>query len=375
MTKQVAKIAPLFLLLCKCAFELALSNVKHWLVTLNTHYSMKKIVYVMCALCFCSCRMTDENVVERMPVDVKIIANDLMTSMPCEMLVYDSVLVWYDLTPESFIHVVDKQSGLPKADMGKLGGGPNEFSAPYISWYPDNRILSSDCFEKKHVTYSVDRLSADSVLSFNRVGPLVGVGQHQFLSIDFGRDFPFQLIADDKVKQEFGKYPIDKSESISNKFEVFQGIVAYNRDNKHLLYSVPSLSYIALYKWEEFQFNLVWEKQLPGLEYRIDGTALIIDKTMNYAPSAIALTKDYIVTVERDQDTQEVSFGNPSDSPAKRRFTKTPQTLFVYDYNYKLKKILHTKLPVFRIASDGLSNEIFFIAAHPDFCIAKCIIE
>lgn len=107
----------------------------------------------------------------------------------------------------------------------------------------------------------------------------------------------------------------------------------------------------------------------------MDGNSLIVDKTTNYAPSAIALTKDYIVTVERDKETQEVSFETDSDSPAKRRFTKTPQTLFVYDYNYELQKIIHTQLPMFRIASDGSSNEIYFIAAHPDFCIAKCSIE
>lgn len=342
---------------------------------LKPEKSMTKILCAIFTLCFYSCQAVDKDLVTRVVVDAEIISDDLMTSMPCEILIYDSVLVWYDFTPESFIHVVDKQTGVLKAEMGKLGGGPHEFSAPYLSWYPENRILSSDHFEKKLVTYSVDQVMADSLLSINQAGPLIGMDHHQFISFNFERDYPFQVIADGEVMQEFGKYPIDESKSITNKLEVFQGVVGYNRENKHLLFSIPHLSYIALYKWEKSQFLLVWEKQLGGLEYRIDGTSLIIDKTTNYAPSAIALTKDYIVTVERDKKTREVSFDNDSVSSGKRRFTQTPQTLFVYDYNYQLKKIVHTKLPMFRIASDGITNELFFIAAHPDFCIAKCIIE
>lgn len=46
------------------------------------------IACLMALFCLYGCQTADENVVERVVGDVKMVTNDLMTSMPCEMLVY-----------------------------------------------------------------------------------------------------------------------------------------------------------------------------------------------------------------------------------------------------------------------------------------------
>ena len=99
---------------------------------------------------------------------------------------------------------------------------------------------------------------------------------------------------------------------------------------------------------------------------------LRINEVRNPAPSAIALTKDYIVTIERDKRTKETTVESRSENRFLRSFSKSPQTLFVYDYNFQLKRILNTRIPMFRLAATGNDNVLYFIGVKDEFCIAKC---
>lgn len=48
-----------------------------------------------------------------------------------------------------------------------------------------------------------------------------------------------------------------------------------------------------------------------------------------------------------------------------------PRTVFVYDYDGKLLKIVNLGMPVMRIAADGRSNALYVIGVNPDFALAK----
>lgn len=81
----------------------------------------------------------------------------------------------------------------------------------------------------------------------------------------------------------------------------------------------------------------------------------------------LALTKDYIVTLQRDY------LNDPTDeTTVGRDFTKLPQTLFLYDYKSNLKKIIHLQMPILRIAADSKSNTVYAITVNPDFMLVKC---
>ena len=92
---------------------------------------------------------------------------------------------------------------------------------------------------------------------------------------------------------------------------------------------------------------------------------MILDRTRMGAME-LALTKDYIVTVQRDYQT------DPTDeSRVGWDFSMLPQTLFVYDYQSNLKRIIDFKMPILRIGSDIKNNTIYAIVVNPDFCLVK----
>lgn len=335
------------------------------------------LLFVFVFLSFYSCNLDKQkdNTI-REQVDVEIIVDGLMTSMPAEMLVYEHELVWYDMNPDSFIHIVDKKTGNTIAEIGQLGEGPDEFYTPFISWHSERSILISDCFANRQMILLLDSVKMKALPHNLGVSTsLLGIAENQYVWVNMQNDLPFVFWNGGK-EITFGKYPLGDVEKIINKQEVFQGVISYNHYNKSLIYSVPDLSYISLYRLDDGMFNQIWEKTLPGLESQLmDNGALIINKTTHYTPSAITLTKDYIVTIERDEKTREISIESDSSDRLKRNFARTPQTLFVYDYDFNLKKILHTQIPMFRLASDGGDNEVFFIGLKGEFCIAKCDLD
>lgn len=317
---------------------------------------------------------TSQDRIERQSIEPTIVKTDLMTSMPGELLAIEDTLVWFDLNPDAFLHVEDAKSGETLTELGRLGNGPEDFTAPFISWHTDRSILVSDCFAERAMVLSLDSLKMNHLELSHPKKSLQCVGNNRYVCVSSEREYPFILYADG-IEATFGNYPMDYK-AITNAAEVFQGITTYNPYTSKLLYSIPELSYIALYKQENKKFVKQWEKQFPGLDYKIDHNGVLhINKVTNPAPSAMAMTKDYIVTIERDSHTKETKAESDSDNRFLRNFSKSPQTLFVYDYDFNLKRILHTQIPMFRLSASGNNNTIYFIGVKGEFCIAKCSLD
>lgn len=93
---------------------------------------------------------------------------------------------------------------------------------------------------------------------------------------------------------------------------------------------------------------------------------MILNKKRNGA-ATLTLTKDYIVTLPRDYQSDPIH-----ESKVGRNFTKIPQTLFLYDYNSNLKKAVHLNTPILRITSDPESNTVYAIVVDPEFTLIRC---
>ena len=157
-------------------------------------------------------------------------------------------------------------------------------------------------------------------------------------------------------------------EEIANGYDVFQGNIGYNRQERRLVFSAMRFPYLAVYKWETQGWSL--EKELKGkLEYRLSENKMKLSEDMNGAME-MALTKDFIVLLQRDEQLE----GKPVKPEGPRDMSMLPRSLFIYDYDLKLKKILNMQFPIVRICGDEKENTLYAIAVNDDFSMIKMIL-
>lgn len=342
---------------------------------------MTKRIFIYTCLCvvFCiySCKQKGVDTVERVSIPLQVISEDMMTSMPGTLLVHEKEVIWIDATSDNSIHIVDKRSGEEIKTLYVKGEGPNEIITPDISRAPNRCISVFDSNGAKEVLVFLDSLDMDSQYKkeiWNLDKRLFGLriipithNQNVFVTPDSVN--PFLLSSHSKI-DPFGTYPLKEVKEINNKFSVFQGTAIYNPYSGILLHTIGQLSYVALYTWNGNQFILDKERNLSEVDYSLQNGNLIINKTPQYAPTAVAMTKDYIISIERDKQSSSIGTKekrNNNDRP----FSKAPHTVFVYDYDFNLMKIIDVKMPVIRIAANGDSNEVYLVGVNPEFCIAK----
>ena len=78
------------------------------------------------------------------------------------------------------------------------------------------------------------------------------------------------------------------------------------------------------------------------------------------------LTKDYIIALQQDEDTE---LPRPEDTNGISDFSKFPNTILVYDYEFNLQKIINMSMPILRIAGNSDSNTLYAVGIDLDFCI------
>ena len=78
------------------------------------------------------------------------------------------------------------------------------------------------------------------------------------------------------------------------------------------------------------------------------------------------LTKDYIIALQQDEDTE---LPRPEHTNGIRDFSKVPNTILVYDYEFNLQKIINMSMSILRIAGNCNSNTLYAVDIDLDFCI------
>lgn len=341
---------------------------------------MKRFLYIILLFLFCSCTISNKKnsnkEIERISETPIILSDNLLSNLPGMLLVYEKEIVWLNYSSlDGFISIFDKQTGEEITSFGRIGEGPQEIFTPKITKGWNNEVIAYDLNSSKVLFYSLDTLlngnkrvpKVKKMKEMKQKLRLIQVDDTSYVLFGTEDKMPF-LLLNNGNESYFGNYPIKNSDEISNKMTVFQGAISYNPYNQYLLYSVGEMSYMSLYEYVNGMFSLKWEKHFSEVEYTITNNKMKITKTPEYVATLLCMTKDYIVTIDRDKENESPL---PPKKTKGRDFSRAPQSLFVYDYDMNLLKIVNFGLPILSVASDGLSNEVFFIGVNPEFCIGK----
>ena len=131
------------------------------------------------------------------------------------------------------------------------------------------------------------------------------------------------------------------------------------------MYASYRFPYIEIYDIKNDEVSLSFSNVIPENLYQRKGSEIVFGRNRTGSMD-MTLTKDYIVTVQRDYETDDIE-----ESTVGMDFSKLPKTLFLYDYDGNLKKIVNVNIPVFGIAGDINNNEVYALGTAPEFVIAK----
>lgn len=296
----------------------------------------------------------------------EIVCDSIYTSLPGEMVVCENYLAWTDpFTVDHYLHVVDLNTGKEIGKMGKIGQGPKEFTTPSLSCVARERCFRiSDINSSREALFSIDSLlqGKDYYIKIPEAEGYKGTELEEGLYFKNAPDsipYYFELTKGDSSVY-FGNYPIEGAQ-----FHL-TGSISYNPENGYLAFGTSTIPYIALYKKRGNTFELLHErKKVP--DYRVVDDNLYLEGREKAGSFNIILLKDYIVSHERDYTTDKTN-----EREVGRDFTKCPQTLFLYDYNLNLKKIVDIRMPIIRITGTPKDNTVYAMVVNPEFALVKC---
>jgi len=328
---------------------------------------MKNRLLFVFFIVFISCNSKYDKV-ERIKGSPEVIINDLETMMPGELELTKDYILWTNpFTTENFVHIVDRKTGIEVGQAVSIGSGPGELVQPSLSVYLDNAFFVYNANSKKQFSIQIteDGLQQEKVLlnygegtAITRIIPL---GNKEYLTFDPEKNEPFTVSGVNGL-YSFGKLPYEGD--ITNRYDVFQGTIKYNPLKSVLIYAPFSFPYISMYKLQNGEFKM-GKDVLFSTNFQIINGDLKCDVSEKNIGD-LALTKDYIVALQRDY-----SADNTDESTVGRDFDKLPQTIFLYNYDLELKRIVHLGMPILRLSGDPTNNTVCAIGLSPDFAIVK----
>lgn len=308
--------------------------------------------------------------IETVYVEPIKITDGLMTRFPGGIYLLDNYLLWFDpMNHSSFLKVIDVKTGMQITETGIMGQGPEEFAMPNINMLRTNKLEIEDLNSKKRAILDIDSLIAGknhlkfysnkALNTYNLSLSPVEVDDNEYVALFPNEKKPFRYFSDNKYI-EFGKFPI--VESIDDGYNYFQGLVRYNYKQDLLVFSYFDFPIIVTYKKAGKNFKSENKLQIYDFDYQIVNGDLKI-KNKATVVSEMAICKDYIAT------SQHTAYENEID--INTGMSKLPQTLYLYDYDLNLKKIVDIGMPIFRITGNENSNTVYAIVINPEYSIVK----
>lgn len=329
---------------------------------------MKKILLICsCVLALAACSQSPEVAREKRPFTV--LTDSIYTSMPGDLILSPKYLVWSDpFSDGAFIHVHDTVNGQEIGAMGSIGQGPEEFVSPGMSRFAvNNEIYASDANSNNRGYFSIDsllcggkafrRIEGDSLQTYSRVT------EHLYISDTKDGDEVYFSALIDGQNVTFGNYPIPDI-----KQHLF-GSLAYDVRNSNFIYAALDIPYLSCYHYDETagNFELLWERKTSVDNYRMENGYLQFDMDKAKGASELCLSRDYIITLERDR-----KYDQTKESSVGRDASLRPTTVFLYDYEGNLKRIVDIGAPILRICSDVTRNTVYALVVNPDYTLVKC---
>ncbi|MDH6342883.1 hypothetical protein M2480_001462 [Parabacteroides sp. PFB2-12] len=326
---------------------------------------MNKTILLTPFILLISCISQDKEV-ERSTGNPKVIYEDLESIMPGQLELTKDYLLWTNpFSTENFVHIIDKRTGIEVGQVLSIGPGPEELVNPNIAAYFDNSFFAYDTNSKKQFNIQItEKGFSQNKVPFNykessTITRIIPLNNEQFLTFDPQENEPFSVIGEDE-SYSLGKLP--HNGEINNKYSVFQGNVKYNSIKEVFVYAPFSFPYISIYEQNSGKFKLKKELLLSNDFQIIDGKLRCNKSKQNIWE--IALTQDYIVSLQRDYATD-----NTDEQFVGRNLEKLPQTLFIYDYDLGLKRIINVGMPILRLTGNSANNTIYGIGLSSDFVI------
>lgn len=335
---------------------------------------MKTNLYLFIVfLLLSSCISKETKEVIKTTSEFEVLNEELLTNFPGGIYLLDEDMVWFDpFSRNHFLHHLDKHTGLEINTFGDIGQGPNEFASPIVSdiiW--NNCLYVSDANGNTKGYFSIDKADEidDTFIKLGKKDSLIRsrgynkrLEDNLYLGVNReNEEGPYKLYANGEEKY-FGKYLLPNEKKLTN------STLLYNSEKELLITGATAVNHFSCYKKEDDNFSLVWEKR-EDYEYNINDGRVVFDRSRKGVYD-MALTKDFIVAIQRDYEN------DPTDeSGVGRDIGKLPQTLFVYDYDGNLIKVINYNVPVGRITGDINTNTIYAIYAEPDFKLGKTVID
>lgn len=341
---------------------------------MKNNCNMKKNICLFIILSLIiSCENTKEKEVIRAISEFEVLNDEILTNFPGGIYLLDENIVWFDpFTSTHFLHCLEKDSGNEISLFGNIGQGPNEFVSPMIddnSW--NNNLYAYDVNGNTKGYFSVDKLKKgeDAFIRLSKedsdirsLGYDKRLGDNLYIGINIeNEDKPYKVYDNGKEKH-FGEY------LLPNEKKNFNSTIIYNSDKKLLVTGSTVVNYFSCYKKKGDNFRLIWENR-EDYEYSTRDSRVVFDNSRK-GSYGMAITKDFIVTLQRDYENDKTK-----ESEVGRDISKLPQTLFVYDYDGDLLKIINYSVPIGRIAGDIKTNTIYAIYAEPDFKLGISLID
>lgn len=316
-----------------------------------------------------SCGSRQQNVIRISNPLYSVVTDSIYARLPGDILYQNSVVYWWDpFSAEDFLHVVNVETGEEEIRFGNIGQGPTDFTLPMFSLSPTNGLYVNDTNKDLEILYQWDG-QHDSLMMFSdkykndpNAVRVSCIDDTTKILLCPENERMFNVIRKNGEEIHFGNRPIN-----DNGYDVFQGCLGYNPKQKKLVYSNISFPYIAVYEHDSWNDWILLAEQEADREFRVVENELKFNSDASYGSTEMALTKDCIVLLKFDFETEEYirrdEIGSATD--------KMPRSLFVYDYELNLKRIINFPFPVIRLCGDLTANTVYAIIANSDYELIK----
>ena len=330
------------------------------------------VLSFLIAVLFFSCSGKNVEVQRISNLEYVVVSDSIYTRMPGTILYQDGIVFWEDpISFDNIIHAVDVKNRTELLAFGNRGEGPNDFTETIMSLDSEGGIIVNDLnkpleihfqvnIDKKSVSFSSYKYDCD-----NKATRLLYLDKGKVLYHYPEAEKMFQ-VKENTSEYSFGERPI--KEKMNNAYDIFQGQIAYNPQRRLLVYSNLIFPYLSIYK----RLDSEGWSQIGEWKENLDYT--ISEGKLNFAPDSkkgameLALTNDYIVLLQRDTEIEE----NISNKDMRgRNMASLPRSLFVYDYDLNLKKIVNMPFPMLRLCGDVETNTVYAMSVNPEFELIK----
>ena len=335
-------------------------------------FMKNNVLSFLIAVLFFSCSGKNVEVQRISNLEYVVVSDSIYTRMPGTILYQDGIVFWEDpISFDNIIHAVDVKNRTELLAFGNRGEGPNDFTETIMSLDSEGGIIVNDLnkpleihfqvnIDKKSVSFSSYKYDCD-----NKATRLLYLDKGKVLYHYPEAEKMFQ-VKENTSEYSFGERPI--KEKMNNAYDIFQGQIAYNPQRRLLVYSNLIFPYLSIYK----RLDSEGWSQIGEWKENLDYT--ISEGKLNFAPDSkkgameLALTNDYIVLLQRDTEIEE----NISNKDMRgRNMASLPRSLFVYDYDLNLKKIVNMPFPMLRLCGDVETNTVYAMSVNPEFELIK----